>query len=105
MSKGSIPKFGVYGVPVTHASLMLDVCPDDTILLGPKTRSLLPAMYKVKEFKEVEGVGLAHVLMVSNHFDKVGFQHFLYHLPTTYLPTHINFTLLFLWPLWSDLGL
>ena len=50
---------------MTHASLMLDVAPDDTILLGPKTRSLLPAMYKVKEFKEIAGVGLAHQLLVK----------------------------------------
>merc|ERR550539_1848077 len=63
VSKGSIPKFGVYGVPVTHASLMLDVAPDDTILIGPTTRSLLPAMYKVKEYKEIAGVGLAHQLL------------------------------------------
>ena len=44
---------------------MLDVCPDDTILIGPTTRSLLPAMYKVKEYKEIAGVGLAHQLLVS----------------------------------------
>ena len=73
VSKGSIPKFGVYGVPVTHASLMLDVCPDDMILLGPKTRSLLPAMYSCKEFKEVAGVGLAHVLVVRNYSHYYGF--------------------------------
>ena len=50
---------------MTHASLMLDVAPDDTILIGPTTRSLLPAMYKVKEYKEIAGVGLAHQLLVS----------------------------------------
>ena len=44
---------------------MLDVAPDDTILIGPTTRSLLPAMYKVKDFKEIAGVGLAHQLLVS----------------------------------------
>ena len=49
----------MYGVPVTHASLMLDVCPDDTILIGPTTRSLLPAMYKVKEYKEIASAPIA----------------------------------------------
>ena len=49
---------------MTHASLMLDVAPDDVILLGPTTRSLLPAMYSCKEFKEIAGVGLAHQLLV-----------------------------------------
>ena len=44
---------------------MLDVAPDDTILIGPTTRSLLPAMYKVKEYKEIAGVGLAYQLLVS----------------------------------------
>ena len=67
VSRGSVPKFGVYGVPVTHASLLLDVAPEDAIIIGPTTRSLLPNMFKCKEFKQVEGVGLAHQLLVSEH--------------------------------------
>ena len=61
-----IPKFGLYGVPITHSGLLMDSCPEDTILVGPTTRSLLPGMYKIKEFKEVAGVGLAHKLEVIN---------------------------------------
>ena len=53
---------------MTHASLVLDVAPEDAIIIGPTTMSLLPAMFKVKEFiKQVEGVGLAHQLLVSEH--------------------------------------
>ena len=64
VSSGSIPKFGIYGTPVTHAGLMMMEAKEEQILLGPTTRSLLPAMYKVKEFKEIAGVGLAHELLV-----------------------------------------
>ena len=64
VSSGSIPKFGIYGTPVTHAGLMMAAAQEEQILLGPTTRSLLPAMYKVKEYKEVAGVGLAHQLLV-----------------------------------------
>ena len=64
VSSGSIPKFGIYGTPVTHAGLMMVEAKEEQILLGPTTRSLLPAMYKVKEFKEIAGVGLAHELLV-----------------------------------------
>ena len=64
VSSGSIPKFGIYGTPVTHAGLMMAEAKEEQILLGPTTRSLLPAMYKVKEFKEIAGVGLAHELLV-----------------------------------------
>ena len=67
VSQGSVTKFGVNGVPVTNSSLLLDVAPEDAIIIGPTTRSLLPAMFKVKEFKQVEGVGLAHQLLVSEH--------------------------------------
>ena len=64
VSSGSIPKFGIYGTPVTHAGLMMVEAKEEQILLGPTTRSLLPAMYKVKEFKEIAGVGLSHELLV-----------------------------------------
>ena len=64
VSSGSIPKFGIYGTPVTHAGLMMVEAKEEQILLGPTTRSLLPAMYKVKEYKEIAGVGLAHELLV-----------------------------------------
>ena len=64
VSSGSIPKSGIYGTPVTHAGLMMVEAKEEQILLGPTTRSLLPAMYKVKEFKEIAGVGLAHELLV-----------------------------------------
>merc|ERR1712227_789478 len=64
VSKGSIPKFGVYGTPVTHAGLMMKECPAEKIVLGPTTRSLLPAMYKVQDFKPIDGVGaMTHFLL------------------------------------------
>ena len=63
VSSGSIPKFGIYGTPVTHAGLMIAEAPPGTIILGPTSRSLLPGMYKVKDFKEVAGVGQAHQLL------------------------------------------
>ena len=64
VSTGSIPKFGIYGTPVTHAGLMMAQSQEEQILLGHTTRSLLPAMFKVKEYKEIAGVGLAHQLLV-----------------------------------------
>ena len=64
VSSGSIPKFGIYGTPVTYAGLIMAESKEDQILLGPTTRSLLPAMYKVKDYKEVAGVGLTHELLV-----------------------------------------
>ena len=64
VSTGSIPKFGIYGTPVTHAGLMMAQSQEDQILLGPTSRSMLPAMFKVKEYKEIAGVGLAHQLLV-----------------------------------------
>merc|ERR550532_3760399 len=63
VSTGSIPKFGIYGVSITHAGLMIAQAQEEQILLGPTTRSLLPAMYKVKDYKEIAGVGLAHQLL------------------------------------------
>ena len=66
VSTGSIPKFGIYGVSITHAGLMIAQAQEEQILLGPTTRSLLPAMYKVKDYKEIAGVGLAHQLLVRN---------------------------------------
>ena len=64
VSTGSIPKFGIYGTPVTHAALMMAQSQEEQILLGPTTRSMLPAMFKVKDYKEIAGVGLAHQLLV-----------------------------------------
>ena len=41
VSSGSIPKFGIYGTPVTHAGLMIAEAPEEAILLGPTTRIVL----------------------------------------------------------------
>lgn len=65
VSSGSIPKFGIYGTSVTHAGLMMAQAQEEQILLGPITRSLLPSMFKVKDYKEIAGVGLAHQLLVK----------------------------------------
>lgn len=59
----SIPKFDLVGKAVEHAGQMvLDATPGVTIV-GPVTRSLLPAMFKVKDHKEVPGVGMTHALV------------------------------------------
>ena len=72
VSSGSIPKFGIYGTPVTHAGLMIAEAPEEAILLGPTTRSLLPAMYKVKDFKAVAGVGdMTYQLLVGEYLVNV----------------------------------
>merc|ERR1719232_402667 len=65
VSSGSIPKFGIYGTSVTHAGLMMAQAQEEQILLGPTTRSLLPSMFKVKDYKEIAGVGLTHQLLDS----------------------------------------
>jgi len=62
VSQGSVPKFGVYGGPVTAATFMVLQAPENCILLCPNTKSFLPNMYKVKEFKDVAGVGMASIL-------------------------------------------
>ena len=38
VSSGSVPKFGIYGTPVTHAGLMIALAPVGAILLGPTSR-------------------------------------------------------------------
>ena len=68
VSSGSIPKFGIYGTSVTHAGLMMAQAQEEQILLGPTTRSLLPSMFKVKDYKEIAGVGLTHQLLVKSEF-------------------------------------
>ena len=65
VSTGSIPKFGIYGASLTHAGLMMAQAQEEQILLGPTTRNLLPSMFKVKDYKEIDGVGLAHQLLVQ----------------------------------------
>ena len=59
-----IHKFNVFGTPAIHARILLEACPDDTIILDNTCKGLLPGMFKMKDFKEVEGVGAAHKLEV-----------------------------------------
>merc|ERR1719357_475620 len=57
-----IPKFSCFGAPQANIKILLEACPDDAILVGPTAKGLLPGMYKLKEFKDVPGVGMAHKL-------------------------------------------
>ena len=63
VSSGSVPKFGIFGEPVTHAGLIILEAPEGAIIISGATKGLLPAMYKVKDFKEVAGVGACHQLL------------------------------------------
>ena len=45
----SIPKFDLVGKPVDHAGVIILQAGADSIILGPTTRSCLPAMYKVTD--------------------------------------------------------
>ena len=59
----SIPKFDLVGSAVEHAGLMVLDAQPGSLLVGPVTRSCLPAMFKVKDHKEVAGVGMTHLLV------------------------------------------
>ena len=50
---------------VTEAGLIISEAPEDAILLGAATKGLLPAMYKVKDFKELPGLGMTSQLTVG----------------------------------------
>ena len=49
VSGTSIPKFDLVGKPVDHAGVIILQAGADSIIVGPTTRSCLPAMYKVTE--------------------------------------------------------
>ena len=66
-----IPQFDVFGKPSNDSSHLLEFCPEDTCLVGPITKGLLPGMYKLKEFKEVAGVGMAYQLQVTDRQDLI----------------------------------
>ena len=59
----SIPKFDLVGSAVEHAGLMVLDAQPGSMIVGPVTRSCLPAMFKVKDHKEVAGVGMTHLLV------------------------------------------
>jgi len=58
----AIPKFNCFGTPQINVKLLLEACPDDSVIVGPTAKGLLPGMYKLKELKDVPGVGMAHKL-------------------------------------------
>ena len=45
---------------------MHEACPDDTCLVGPTAKNLLPGMYKLKEFKDIPGMGMVFSLQVAD---------------------------------------
>ena len=59
----SIPKFDLVGSAVEHAGLMVLDAQPGSMIVGPVTRSCLPAMFKVKDHKEVAGVGMTHIMV------------------------------------------
>ena len=63
-----IPKFRIFGEPITKAGILVQACPDDTILFGPTAKGFLPGMYKFKEHKEVDGIGMTYKLEVRKIF-------------------------------------
>ena len=65
-----VPKFSCLGKPLVDTKLMHDACPDDTCLVGPTAKSLLPGLYKLKEFKDIPGLGMVYSLQVAG--DQVG---------------------------------
>ena len=62
----AIPKFNIFGTPQANVKLLLEACPDDSVIVGPTAKGLLPGMYKLKELKDVPGVGMSHKLEVSS---------------------------------------
>merc|ERR1719410_2266025 len=62
ISGTSIPKFDLVGKAVDHAGVIILQAGADSIIVGPTTRSCLPAMYKVKDFKDIPNVGMGHQL-------------------------------------------
>merc|ERR1719219_3289832 len=59
----SIPKYDLVGSAVDHAGLMVLDAQPGSMIVGPVTRSCLPAMFKVKDHKEVAGVGMTHIMV------------------------------------------
>jgi len=57
-----VPKFSCFGQPLINNQLVREACPDDTCLVGPGAKGLLPGMYKLKDFKDLPGVGMTHKL-------------------------------------------
>ena len=49
ISGTSIPKFDLVGKAVDHAGVIILHAGADSIIVGPTTRSCLPAMYKVRD--------------------------------------------------------
>ena len=49
ISGTSIPKFDLVGKAVDHAGVIILQAGADSIIVGPTTRSCLPAMYKVMD--------------------------------------------------------
>ena len=59
----SIPKFELVGGAVDHAGIMVLDAQPGSLIVGPVTRSCLPAMFKVKDHKDIAGVGMTHLLV------------------------------------------
>ena len=65
MVQGTVlSKFVVLGGPVVAVGKLLDACPENVCLVGPTAKGLLPGLFKMKDHKEVEGVGMCHKLEV-----------------------------------------
>jgi hypothetical protein len=63
------------GKPLVDTQLLHEACPDDTCLVGPTAKNLLPGMYKLKDFKDIPGMGMVYKLEVV--YEKTGLVLFL----------------------------
>ena len=92
-------------IPFSLQSLLLDLSPSFFLL----NRNILSIRF-LRQRKGIDKVGFRQRFQLTNYrfsikskSDCLG--NHLIPPPPTYLPTHINFTLLFLSSLWSDLGM
>ena len=58
----SIPKFDLVGKIVDHASIMMLDSAADAVIIGPVTKGCLPGMFKMKDYKDISGVGMCSQL-------------------------------------------
>ncbi|XP_023339626.1 soluble guanylate cyclase 88E [Eurytemora carolleeae] len=62
VSGSVIPTFNVYGVPVQQTSLLMDECKGNEILIEDTTKALLSPLFKIKENKSIDGIGLSYFI-------------------------------------------
>ena len=56
---------GLYGKPVTDSQQLISLCPADRITISSATRALLPGEYRLQEYRDLPGLGMAFTLQVG----------------------------------------